>query len=1207
MRPKLLEIEGLQSFTTVQKIDFEVLGETGLFGIFGPTGSGKSTILDAITFALYGRVKRADGGTQGIVNSKLNIARVSFSFELTRDGKRKTYRVERTYQRKKNSPNACEPKIARLIEVTEAGEIPLCDKAMEVSYYIKDLLGLSNEDFTRAVVLPQNSFQEFLLLNNSERRGMLERIFYLEEYGKQLLDKLGRKMARLKSRLDVLSGELMGYADASDEVLAEAKKAMETAVAERSRVEKELKLLEVKYNEAKEVWSLVRELADFNQKELQHIASKNVVAEKRLQLEKALKADGLLEMIRKNRELNVKLKETEKQLGEVLAVLPGVITGLNETKVKYEGVKNEAAIEQPKLVGQKTRLVDALGIKDEIAAVSMKISVLRNSIAQLKDDAAEKDKLIKTETDKFDILGKNLDRLKMEMEPLKIDPEYRQHVQEGVKLENEVSALNGNVKELEGREAVLSSSAVGLEQKLNSIKEDIDVLQKAQEELSAERQKHEASKPGDKNTVLKSMERIHSVQGLYDILKLRKNELDQLKSRTELQQANLNKTVHKAQALNMAKDSAGETYEQCRLELENAVSEMDRNAAFILSKNLKEGEPCPVCGSKQHPVPAVHAEGAELSVLEHRVEAARKKLAEAEKTFKAAEREALVAGEQVKTITEQNDQTVQELEQKTGEYETERQRLPEKLRSIELEQVRQEVEKANTAYNEKLEAIEKWEIKQGEYKESLQKLNDTMAGRRLIENGVVTELKVNRESVEQLGMALIEARKSLDGAQQGYLAFLQKYGIDGASVELKRLAENDRKIHLLQREMEQNQEAAASKRILLEKLKEELQLLNADLIKLETDAGGLNGQRIERETRLKELAGEANIEDEIKRIDEKLEGYVKLEKEYRQGLQLLEKQHNEMQTQKSLLENQQSIYSESLKNDEVHLKTALAEKGFADGGEVESSVLPVDRQKALKAEIDEYDQMLTNIQAQKGMLQKKLKLRNISEEEWNRTNSAYAELMTYKEECVSRSEVAKSSFDSLKKKHEKWVELGKSYNELSHKQSLFEQIQKILRAEHRKDNSFIDYIAEERLRYVAAKASETLGVMTKYRYALELDVEAGFIIRDNANGGVHRMVTSLSGGETFLTSLSLALALSEQIQLKGQSPLEFFFLDEGFGTLDHELLDTVIDSLERLSSKERIIGLISHVPELKSRISRRLVVEPPTLQDDGSRVMIEKA
>lgn len=1207
MRPKLLEIEGLQSFTKVQEINFEALSETGLFGIFGPTGSGKSTILDAITFALYGRVKRAEGGTQGIINSMCNIARVSFTFDLLRNGKRKTYRVERTSQRKKNSPNACETKIARLIEVSEAGEIPLCDKAMEVSYYIRDLIGLSNEDFTRAVVLPQNSFQEFLLLDNKDRRGMLERIFYLEEYGKLLSDKLGRKMAGLKSRLDLLSGEMMGYADASDEALEEAKKVMEAAVVERTRAEKELKLLEVKFNEAKEVWSLVRELTDFNLKEVQHMASKDAVAEMRLKLEKALKADGLLEMIRKNRELSEKLRETEKHLGEVQAVLPDVITGMNETKAKYEGIKNEAVMEQPKLVAMRTRLVDAQGIKSELAAISEKISGLQSSITQLQMVIIEKNELIKSETIGFELLGKDLDRLRQEMEPLKTDPEYRQHIQEGTRLENEVAALNGNMKELECRETVLKRTASDLEQRLGGINKDIEISLKAQEALSAERQKHEESMPGDKNTFMKAIERIHMVQGLYDVLKLRRDELEQMKSRVAIQQENLGKMALKAQTLDRAKDNAGEIFERCRQELEKAINEMDRNTAYILAKNLKKGEPCPVCGSLDHPVPAVHDEGSELSMLEHKVEAAGKELADAEKAFKTAEREALIAGEQIRTITEQNAQMVHDLEQKKGEYETEKQRLPDKLRSLELEQISQEVEKAGESYAKKLEAIEAWEMKRDEYKESLQKLNDTMAGHRLMENGVITELKVNREGLEELGKTMVEAGKLLREAQQRYSGFLQKVGIVSASDELQRIAESDRKLHSLQKELEQTQEAAGNKRNLLDKLKEELRLLNADNIKLEADLSGLDGQRADRETKLKELAGETNIEDEIKRIDEKLDGYVRLEKEYRQGLQLLEKQYNELQTQKSLFENQQKIYSESLKSDEVQLKSALSQKGFSDGNEVESSVIPADSQKALKTEIDEYDQTLTNIQAQKGLLQKKLKSRTISEEEWNRTNAAYTELAAYKEECVSRSEVAKSGFGSLKKKHEKWVELGKSYNELSHRQGLFEQIQKILKAEHRKDNSFIDYIAEERLRYVAARASETLGVMTKYRYALELDVEAGFIIRDNANGGVHRMVTSLSGGETFLTSLSLALALSEQIQLKGQSPLEFFFLDEGFGTLDHDLLDTVIDALERLSSRERVIGLISHVPELKSRISRRLVVGPPTMLGEGSVVTIEKA
>jgi exonuclease SbcC len=1207
MRPKLLEIEGLQSFTDVQRIDFETLGETGIFGIFGPTGSGKSTILDAITFALYGKVKRAEGGTQGIINSSRNTARVSFSFELARDGKRSVYRVERTYQRKKNSQNACEPKIARLIEVTEAGEIPLCDKAMEVSYYIKDLLGLSSEDFTRAVVLPQNSFQEFLLLNNSDRRGMLERIFYLEEYGKQLLDKLGRKMTGLKSRLDIMSGELMGYADASDDALETVKKALEAALAERIRIEKELKQSELRFNEAREVWALVHELDDFIRKETELAASKELFETRRLQLDKAVKAVGLLELIRKNMDLSDKLTEAKKQLGEVAVALPALSAGLDEMRQRVESLKKEAAAEQPKLVGLRTRLLDALGIKGEIFNISGKLEELNSILTSLNTVIAEQNTVLQDEISCSDKLVLQLDKLTQEMEPLKTDPEYRQHIQDGTKLENEVFVLQGSVKELEGKGALLKSSGEGLELKLAEIRKTIGAVQKILDEKLAESQKHTDSKPGDRNTILKSIERIHSVQGLYNILKLRKDELDQMKARLGLQQENLSKMAQRMGLLEQAQDMAGEINVQCRLEFEHAISEMDKNSAYILSKHLTEGEPCPVCGSTQHPLPAVHSGEADMTCAEQRVETARVKLADAEKAFKTAEREAIAAVEQMKTMSQQNVQMAKDLDLKIAGFEEEKQKLPEKLRILELEQVQQEVEKANKAYAEKLEAMEAWEIKQVEYRDCLLKLNNTLAEHRLVENGIVTERKLNHESVEQLEHSLADSAKALNTADEIYTAFLQKHSIGNASEELKRFAENDRRLHVLQKELEQTRESAGKKKMELEKLREKLQLMKADQIKLEADAGGLKRQRLELELKLEEMAGEADIESEIKRIDTKLEEYVKLDGEFLQSLHYMERQFNEHVTRKTLLENQQDIYSGNLIAGELQLDSELVGKGFKNAVEVEGSVLPADMQVELKVGIDEYDQSLSNIHAQKQLLQQKLKSRTITEEEWNGINNAHTELAAQKQESVSRSEVARNSFEILKVKHDKWMELSKDHVELSHKQGLFEQIQKILKAEHRKDNSFIDYIAEERLRYVAAKASETIGVMTKFRYELQLDVDAGFIIRDNANGGAHRMVTSLSGGETFLTSLSLALALSEQIQLKGQSPLEFFFLDEGFGTLDAELLDTVIDALERLSSRERVIGLISHVPELKSRIGRRLIVEPPTLQNDGSRVAIEKA
>ena len=151
----------------------------------------------------------------------------------------------------------------------------------------------------------------------------------------------------------------------------------------------------------------------------------------------------------------------------------------------------------------------------------------------------------------------------------------------------------------------------------------------------------------------------------------------------------------------------------------------------------------------------------------------------------------------------------------------------------------------------------------------------------------------------------------------------------------------------------------------------------------------------------------------------------------------------------------------------------------------------------------------------------------------------------------------------------------------------------------------MEYIAEEQLMSVSRDASERLGILTRQRYAIEVDSQGGFIMRDDANGGVKRPVSTLSGGETFLTSLALALSLSAQIQLRGEYPLQFFFLDEGFGTLDGELLDTVVTALEKLQSNNLSIGVISHVQELRARLPKRLIVEPSEPSGKGTSVRVE--
>ncbi|RUA07415.1 MAG: SMC family ATPase, partial [Fusobacteria bacterium] len=156
-----------------------------------------------------------------------------------------------------------------------------------------------------------------------------------------------------------------------------------------------------------------------------------------------------------------------------------------------------------------------------------------------------------------------------------------------------------------------------------------------------------------------------------------------------------------------------------------------------------------------------------------------------------------------------------------------------------------------------------------------------------------------------------------------------------------------------------------------------------------------------------------------------------------------------------------------------------------------------------------------------------------------------------------------------------------------------------------KGNAFVEYLAIGKLKNITIHASKRLEKITNGRYGIEVGEDGSFLIRDNFNGGVKRRAATLSGGETFLVSLSLALALSNQIQLKGKTNLEFFFLDEGFGTLDTSLLDRVISSLETLKEDEKLkVGIITHVEELKERVPRRLEVLEAIPGERGSKVIL---
>jgi len=181
----------------------------------------------------------------------------------------------------------------------------------------------------------------------------------------------------------------------------------------------------------------------------------------------------------------------------------------------------------------------------------------------------------------------------------------------------------------------------------------------------------------------------------------------------------------------------------------------------------------------------------------------------------------------------------------------------------------------------------------------------------------------------------------------------------------------------------------------------------------------------------------------------------------------------------------------------------------------------------------------------------------------------------------SEAGVAADRIGELTSKAARAAELDELESGLLAKRSRFQQLYRDFGAK-----GFISFLLEEKTRLLFELASETLRSMTN-RYRLEIDKKADLNVIDELDGEKRRTVDTLSGGETFLASLALALALAELVTRSG-GRLQCFFLDEGFGSLDPESFDLAMDGIERIVTADRLIGLVSHVPALAVRVEDRI-------------------
>ncbi|MDR2236687.1 MAG: SMC family ATPase [Chryseobacterium sp.] len=209
MIPVQLTIEGLYSYQERQVIDFKNLTDAGLFGIFGSVGSGKSSILEAISFALYGKTERlntSDKRGYNMMNLKSNRFYIEFDFL---NYENKLFRVTRDFRRNSKKFDDVSPHSADIYHDNNGKWV-----SMEGSD-IETIIGLNYANFKRTIIIPQGQFKEFLELKATERTNMMKEIFGLHRY--DLYGNASALQTSNTSELDKLEGRLKGFEEITEE------------------------------------------------------------------------------------------------------------------------------------------------------------------------------------------------------------------------------------------------------------------------------------------------------------------------------------------------------------------------------------------------------------------------------------------------------------------------------------------------------------------------------------------------------------------------------------------------------------------------------------------------------------------------------------------------------------------------------------------------------------------------------------------------------------------------------------------------------------------------------------------------------------------------------------------------------------------------------------------------------------------------------
>ena len=1172
MKPIRLEVKGLNSFIDKQVVEFDKLTERGLFGIFGPTGSGKSTILDGITLALYGDIARK---SSNYINTNCDGVYVSYEFQIT-GNEVKRYRVDREFRRD-NKSGGIRNKSSKIIDITGGVENVLEEKAKAVTSKCEEIIGLKLDDFMRTVVLPQGKFSEFLKLEGKERRNMLERLFNLRKYGDDLSSKLSLEIRKEKDKMNVLEGQLKGYEGVSEEALkAKEEEINEINLSIKSK-EELLNKIKKEFEEAEKVWNTQKELYDKRIEEESLVSRSEEIKSFKERVEISNKADKVIVFINNLEEILKEINKEDLKFSELNKKLEELINLREENKLKFEEVAKKKEEKLPDLRLKKEKLLESQKERDILFQIKADGVKLKEACKKIFEDRSKCDNKLNSIEENEKRLNEELKEKEERKEELFVHEEFKNKINSGLFILNSYESLDKQFNEIKSEEVELKKYIKKLiedkEKSENDLKVKVESLSKTRDKL----ENLLKETPGDSNSILEKQIKLGEYREKLNKYKEIKNSLEEsLKSKNNFEE--------KLKA-----------FENQKLLLEKEVRELKEyinkvkveELAHKLRENLVDGECCPVCGSTHHELNKVEKinleESNEKTTL---LESKEEKL-----------KELILEFSKIEATLEYENKKIEELNisiEEVGEVNEER------LKSLEEE------------FNTLKDKIEEFNLKKENLEKNLEKLNEEKNNLENIFNKAEFILceKIVRE--KEIASKVKELDKELKLKNSELNSIKNELKIEDIKLENDLILKKEKEKNLLEKEIRILRTQLEESNKIKDELREKRDALKENYLSQKSLLDGKVEVYREKERMIKgSLKGLIDEALPIEKIDIKgLLEDLQLEIDYIEKAYLnlseekekLEKAFNNMNQEVAVTKERVNSLNLRKENEEKKVNLALEEEGFKTILEVKEGILSKDEKEKLKTLIEEYHNNFIKVRANIELLIKKLNGKSLTEEEWTRVlqekNNTEKELKEVEEIKIRLA----TESESIKKKLEEQRDILHIKAKQEHKLALLSDLEKLF-----KGKKFVEFIAANQLKYISIEASKKLKDITNGVYGLEVDENGKFIIRDYKNGGAERDASTLSGGETFLASLALALSLSSQIQLKGTAPLELFFLDEGFGTLDDNLLDVVMSSLERLHHERLSVGIISHVESIKNRVPVKLILTPAEAGIGGSKVKIERS